>query len=147
MKYTTIFFALTIVSIIGISSCYDDGTDPLTSTELLAGDTNSGKIWRITAIELEGLGSIDPYICLQDNNITYFRSGRYEVNEGTTKCNIDDPPGLQGSWNLSEREATITILLPDSTMTWDVELLRGDIHRITADFQGGRRTYVLEAIN
>ncbi len=133
-------------SILSLLSCGDDGPDLETSTDLLAGQTDDGKIWRIISIELDGLGTIDPFECLQDNNITYYPNGRYEVNEGTTKCNPNDPPGLQGSWSLDEANAELTVIIGDSSMMWEVEQLTENYHRLNGPFDGGNRTYVLENI-
>ncbi len=146
MNIKSYLIPLAILFIGVLVQCGEDGPDITSSEDLLAGTTNTGKIWRITSIELEGLGTIDPFSCLEDNNITYFRGGRYEINEGTTKCDIDDPPGLLGSWDLDERQSTLTIFLPDSTVTWDVVQLRDNVHRISRLFDGGRRTYVLEPL-
>jgi hypothetical protein len=121
-------------------SCGDDSS-AISNEEFLAGRTAEGKNWRITLIEVE-LGSIDPFPCVADNNITYFPNGRYEVNEGTTKCDPLDPPAYLGSWILDDR--TLTITLDDSVRVWNLDIITSNRQEISSQFSDGERIYILE---
>lgn len=146
-NFKTTFTLFSLIVILGLSiSCdhYHHEENIITSTDLLAGRSDDGKIWRITSIELEGLGRIEPFECLQDNNITYYPSGRYEVNEGISKCDPEAPPAFLGSWELNRSESILTIQIEDSIAVWDITYLREDVHPISRRFYEGERTYILQ---
>ena len=124
-------------------ACEDSYNEP-SKNELLAGSTADGKRWNITLIEVE-LGSIRPFPCVKDNNITYFPDGRYEVNEGQTKCDPSDPPAYVGSWSFNRSKTQLTIIIGDSLKVYALEQIDFNNHRITAQFNEGPRTYILKS--
>ena len=130
--------------IIGIASAISCGEseDP-SLRELLAGNHEDGKSWKITAIEVE-LGTLQPYECVRDNNITYFPNGRYEVNEGETKCDPYDPPAYIGTWLYDDKLNKLSIKISDSSKLYTIDYLDEFTQRITSTFIDGERTYVLK---
>jgi len=133
--------ALCLSLIAFICSCgSDDGVE-----KKFAGDELTGKPWSVTEIEVE-LGTLTPQPCISDNNYTYFESGRYEVNEGVTKCDPNDPPGLTGSWSLNDDESEITIQLEDSVRVWTILEVTNSIHRLSSDFDGDEIIYTFESL-
>ena len=146
MKYLkTITLFIILVFLLFLLSCQDDVSGRINSTDLLAGSTESGKTWSIILIEVE-LGSINPFECVADNPITYYETGRYEVNEGFTKCDPYDPPSYLGVWRFNKTQTQLTINIGDSTRVWDIIHLDGDIQRISSIFPDGERTYILRTI-
>ncbi len=146
MKYFKTFILLFVLFCLFFLLSCQDGDDPsLSNTELLAGTTTSGKTWRIDKIETE-IGTVDPFECVSDNNITYFPDGRYEVNEGARKCNPTDPAAFEGTWRFSSQENQISVTIGDSIRIWLIIQLEDKVHRIESDFSDGERIYVLKPI-
>ncbi len=146
MKYlkTVILFIL-LIFLFFLMSCQEQSPEPVTPADLLTGQSESGKTWRIILIEVE-LGSINPFECVSDNPITYFPNGRYEVNEGYKKCNPKDPPSYLGDWRFGLGRNQILVSLGDSTRLWNIVELDHNIQRISSRFPDGERTYVLKPL-
>ena len=146
MKYFKAFVLLIfLVCLFFMMSCTGDGNPALSNTQLLAGVDDTGKTWRITGIETD-LGTVDPFDCVSDNNITYFPNGRYEVNEGASKCDPSDPVAFIGDWDFSSQENQLSVVVGDSARIWVIVELREQIHRIESSFPDGQRTYVLRPL-
>lgn len=120
-------------------SCGTDSKDEKI-TDNIAGNSLVGKSWSVSNIEID-LGTVTPKPCVSDNNFTYFESGRYEVNEGTTKCGSEDPPGLIGDWFINDDNTEIIIQIEDSVRTWTIIDIQSTIHMLSSDFDGDLRTY------
>lgn len=88
------FLRLTLLVLI-ISGCVENSPQPVSRAELIAGTNEFGKTYQVNEIEIE-LGTITPHKCVTDNFITYYPNGTYEINEGATKCDPNDPPGMLG---------------------------------------------------
>ena len=136
---------ITLSLLLFIISCSEDSARPETRADLLAGSSSFGKAWQITGIEVS-LGQLIVSECIADNIIRYYPDGTYEVTE-VEKCDPSDPAALTGSWTLSRDETVLSINLPDSTLSWDIESLTNSIHEISASFEEGRRTYTLSSSN
>ncbi len=137
------FLRLTLIGLIFLlTRCSSDEPRTDRRIELIAGNDSFGKTWQIDRIEIE-IGTVLPHRCVTDNFITYFPSGRYEINEGASKCNPEDPPGKQGTWFLNDDENVLTVQVGDSTQLWNINFLSSDSHSITGSFKEGSRTYEL----
>ena len=132
------FLALTIL----LTSCYSDSSRSVRKTELIAGNDSFGKTWQIDRIQID-IGTVSPHPCVTDNFITYFPSGRYEINEGASKCGPNDPPGKQGQWFLNDDQSQLIVEVGDSTQVWRIDFLDASSHSITSQFSEGSRTYEL----
>ena len=141
MKY----LRLLALSIIVFSSCELNEPKPAGREEFIASTSNFGKTWQISQIEVE-LGALTPKRCITDNFITYFPNGRYEMNEGATKCESSDPPAVSGTWFIEDDE-TLIITFSDSIQIWDIESLAENRQIISSEFQEGSRTYTLSSSN
>lgn len=137
------FRSLLLPLLVLIAGCSTPGPEP-SNLELLAGSDSFGKTYQINRIELE-LGTLIPRTCVTDNFITYFPSGRYEINEGATKCDPDAQPAVTGNWSLNERTQLLTVTINDSIQFWAVESLNERSHSITSTFREGDRTYSLNS--
>ena len=126
-------------------ACEDDNFSSLNRNETyLTNNDDFGKTWQIVDIEID-LGVLVPHSCVSDNNFTYYPDGRYEVNEGVSKCNPNDPPAWVGTWFLNENQNTMTIVLGDSIRTWDVESIGESTHRLSSFFNNDLRIYTFTA--
>lgn len=123
-----------------IISCAESSTRPASRSDLFSGSDSFGKTWQIQQIEIE-LGTLQPNPCVTDNFITYYPNGTYEINEGATKCDPNDPPGNIGTWYLDDQEERLFVELEDSTQVWDIDETQTDSHKITSSFREGNRTY------
>ena len=138
MKITKLLLLIVII----ITSCAEDDVIAISNRTLLAGTTEFGKTWQIQDIKIE-LGTLTPHPCITDNFITYYPNGRYEVNEGLSKCDPEDPPGVAGTWEFDDFETEIIVRFGDSTQIWTINNLRDENHSISARFIEGKRTYNL----
>ena len=137
--------SILLFSILLISGCVSESNPRPSSSDLIAGNDRFGKSWSIIHIDV-GFGIVTPYSCITDNNITYYPDGRYEVNEGLTKCHPDDPPGQLGTWKFISDEV-LQITIGDSIQTWNIESLSSSSHEIGSTFSEGYRTYLLVSSN
>lgn len=139
----------TVLSLLSLAtlffiSCDDDDSTPITSETILSGTDENGKLYQITRIDLE-LGQLIPNTCLTDNNITYFPNGVYEVNEGATKCDPNDPPAISGTWAFSNNDTRLVVNMGDSIVTWDVIELSESLHTLSAVFKGDEIAYTMQS--
>lgn len=141
-KTLPFFFLVSLWLLCGLMACHEHEVIVLSNRTLLAGDDEFGKTWQIRDIDIE-LGNLTPHPCVTDNYITYYPNGNYEVNEGLSKCNPDDPVGATGVWSFNEFESQIFINFGDSTQVWEIHSLDKENHRISAFFIEGERTYNL----
>ncbi|MEQ9405915.1 MAG: hypothetical protein RIM99_20150 [Cyclobacteriaceae bacterium] len=127
-------------------SCYENTPEPANKPYLIAGNSEFGKTWSISQIEVE-LGTLTPRPCVTDNFITYFPNGNYEINEGASKCTPNDPPAVVGSWSMNTEQTLVSVTIGDSIQNWVIESIDNNNHRITSQFREGERTYVLTVRN
>jgi hypothetical protein len=133
------FLRLLLLAMI-ISGCYDNGPKPLSPSELIAGNDEYGRTYQIDQIEIE-LGTVQPHRCVTDNFITYYPNGTYEINEGGSKCDPKDPPGVIGSWHINQSTDELIVEVNDSIQVWNIDDISNDSHRVTSSFKEGYRTY------
>lgn len=133
------FLRLSLLSLI-LLSCVEDSPRPESRSQLFAGTDQFGKTWQINEIEIE-IGTLIPHSCLTDNFITYYPNGTYEINEGASKCNPNDLPGIIGEWYLNRSENQLYVEIGDSIQIWEIEDTKEDSHRISSNFKEGYRTY------
>ncbi len=112
MKKIILF--LTIINIIGLSSCKKD--EELSKTQLLCRAP-----WILSASIIdppyffEGVGSITDYFavlapCRKDDLWNFSDNGKYTYEDGAIKCNALDPSILDyGDWSFNSAETVIII--------------------------------------
>ncbi|MBV6645426.1 MAG: hypothetical protein KI790_08245 [Cyclobacteriaceae bacterium] len=98
MKIIKVLLLLTTASLLFfLVSCEESNFVEVPEDEPIAGSDDQGKSYFISTaeIDLEDVnGTLILDECVTDNTITYYQGGRYEENEGRTKCG---PQTLQGS--------------------------------------------------
>jgi hypothetical protein len=112
MKKIILF--LTIINIIGLSSCKKD--EELSNTELLCRAP-----WILSASTIdppyffEGVGSITDYFavlapCRKDDLWNFSDNGKYTYEDAAIKCNALDPSILDyGDWSFNSAETVIIV--------------------------------------
>ncbi|WP_370086566.1 hypothetical protein [Ekhidna sp.] len=135
------FLRLTLLTLV-LFSCFDNGPGPISKAELIAGTSEFGKTYQIERIEID-LGTVTPHKCVTDNFITYYPNGTYEINEGATKCDPTDPPGIMGVWYMDDSETQLHVEIDNSRQVWTIEDSSSDQHQISSFFRDGRRLYTL----
>ena len=87
-----------------------------TKTELLSNGS-----WHVTAytvdppIDWDGDGTdesnVYPVIeqCIKDDHTTFFANGTGELDEGSTKCDPNDPQTIPLSWEFDQSESQLTV--------------------------------------
>ena len=137
----------TIFCLFSLVSCSEDNETAPTRAELLAGVTEDGRSYFISSaeidlIDLDGTLVLDE--CVTDNTIIYYPDGRYDENEGRTKCDAEDAPGSTGTWRFSDDEEEVIISINNETQVWTIESINDRSHRITRPTNDGELTFVLE---
>lgn len=128
-----------------IDSCSYEEPAP-DRTTMIAGQDTYGKTWQINNIQAE-FGTVTPFQCVTDNFVTYYPNGRYEINEGATKCDPSDPPAMVGTWEF-DRSGDFLILIVDNVeQRWEIESLSSSSLSISTQFAEGYRTYSFHSSN
>ncbi len=140
LRITPLFFVLLL------SSCYQEHPTPTNTYELIAGVNEFGKTYQVNHITIE-IGTVTPHRCVTDNFITYYPDGRYEINEGATKCDPNDDPAVTGFWSINRSETLLTVEIGDSTQVWEIESIKNSSHEVTSNFREGLRTYTFISSN
>ena len=142
-----IVFLCTVGIVMLLVSCVDDEPSFVTTAELISGNTQNGRSYFIRSAEIdipELNGTLVLDECVTDNTIIYYPNGRYEQNEGPTKCNPEDLPGLVGEWTLSSGETQMFITIDGVTELWEIIQVSESGHSITRESVSGQITYILE---
>ncbi len=137
----TIFFLLLMVS------CIEADEAAPTREELLAGSDTQGRSYYISAVELaqeDFSGELILNECVTDNTFVYYPNGRYEENEGRTKCDPSDPPGVVGSWIISDNGRELHVTIDRETTTWEILSITDDGHEIVRPSANGEVIFYLE---
>lgn len=142
----TPFFILLFLTPFLFTSCEHEYPNSRSTRELISGSNEFGKTYQVSHIEIE-IGTVTPHPCVTDNFVTYFPSGRYEVNEGATKCDPNDPPALIGSWSLNRNETLLFIEIDNEEQVWEIDFVGNVSHEITSNFREGLRTYFYSSSN
>jgi len=135
-----------IIPFIIFSSCEEHFSNSSSNQELIAGNNSFGKTWQIDQIEVD-LGELIPKSCIKDNFIKYYPDGTYEIGEGQSKCNPEDPQSFRGSWTFNRSQDELTIEIGDSVQVWNIIQLNDYKQTIFSSFSEGGRTYRLISIN
>lgn len=128
-------------------SCIETDESVPTREELLAGSGDGGRSYYISSVELsqdDFSGSLILNECVTDNTWIYYPNGRYEENEGRSKCEPGDPPGLVGTWTLSEDGHELLVTIGRETTVWEVLSLTDDGHEIVRTSSNGEVVFFLE---
>ena len=128
-------------------SCIDTAEAIPTREELLAGSEDDGRSYYISSVDIaqeDFTGSLVLNECVTDNTRVYYPDGRYEENEGRTKCNPNDPPGTVGTWSLSEDGRELYVTVGRETTVWEVLSITDDGHEIVRPSTDGEVIFYLE---
>ncbi|MEO5948702.1 MAG: hypothetical protein ABIP79_17940 [Chitinophagaceae bacterium] len=100
---SSFFLALVI-----LSSCQKDVDTPdtKTKTELLSQGT-----WKYKSATVSGSAYSIP-ACQQDNIYTFLATKMGSMDEGATKCNINDPSPVPFTWSFESGETSILFSVP-----------------------------------
>lgn len=145
----TLVLLITIFCLFFLVSCSKEQEALPTRSALLAGDTEQGRSYFITSAEVDLVdvnGTLILLECVIDNTISYYPDGRYEENEGRSKCDSEDPPGLVGTWTFINGETQLSITLDGSEEIWEVVSITDQGHRLTKNSDNGEVTFVLERL-
>jgi hypothetical protein len=126
---------VTIILAILTVSCKKEDSNP-SKKDLLTSGT-----WKLTAVmnddDANGIYEFDVFAslpdCFKDNIHTFQNNGKFQVNEGQTKCDPIDPQTVIANWQLTQNETHLTINadeykleeLSESTLKWKEEYSGG----------------------
>jgi hypothetical protein len=97
------FLLMGLSGLLALSSCKDDDEETRSRTQLL-----TEKTWKLTSVKALGFSS-SPEDCDADDIYTFTTGGAYSENEGATKCDVDAPQTLSGSWEFESNETILNI--------------------------------------
>lgn len=106
MKY---IFLISVLSTLLFSACSKEET--FTRSDLISGKNSEGKSWKTTAIIVGGDETFAIQDdCDKDDIHRFFANGKYEGDEGISKCAEEDPQiYFTGTWELLLEEDKIVL--------------------------------------
>jgi hypothetical protein len=107
MKTSRIIFMLCALSVaaITLTSCSKEKEETKTKMELI-----TKAPWKFSSITRNGIDVSFYYpACLKDNTMTFATTGTYIEDEGSTKCNPDDPQSKTWNWHFGENETKLVM--------------------------------------
>lgn len=133
------FFAVLTIFMLAFSACGKDDSPK----DLLT----SASCWKITKIESRASAN-DPWEntilieCTKDDCTSYDSDGKFTFDEGATKCVINDPQTITGTYTLSEDGKTL--VMTDTQvgfpLTFTVEEITSGKLVLVSTFLGDTRT-------
>ncbi|MBK5270746.1 MAG: lipocalin family protein [Bacteroidia bacterium] len=106
-KQILLLLTCLIGALILFSSCQKDGNLPVikTKTELL-----SQSAWKFSTATVSGTNASD-YLqaCQKDNVYSFIATGTGSINEGSSKCDPNDPQSNPFTWSFTNSEAMLNI--------------------------------------
>ena len=90
---------------------------------MLAGDNS--KSWRLTQKESD-FGIDIPESCAADDVYTFTRDGKFNFDEGATKCTDTSPQSIQGEWKFNAEKTEIIRDESGIEMTYKIISLNND---------------------
>jgi len=152
-NYFKILSLLSIATILVVSSCKKEEDSKSLSDYLTAGN------WKVTAmtinpgIDFQGTVITDYYSlntedCSKDDFMKFNADGTLIEDEGSIKCNPDDPQTVTSNWTLNENTSVLSITYPDGdsesiTIVSINETTFVVSNTITEDFGSGSNEYTL----
>ncbi len=111
MKLSALLFAGMFI----FAACSSE--DDKTKTELLTAQS-----WKATHIYIENVDVIGDFDeCDADDLTTYFEDGNYQVDEGATKCDPENPQIVEeGTWSFNADETELTTVSDGLTMVYTI---------------------------
>ena len=143
-----LFLSFSLIGLMFTIGCVEEPLDAqFTTSELIAGEEEEGRSYFIHSAEislfnLNGTLGLDE--CVTDNTIIYYPGGRYEENEGRTKCEVENPPGVLGTWLVTNRETQISIVIDGEKEVWRLDNVTGQGHTLSRTATDGKVTFVLK---
>jgi len=103
----------------------------------------SGNKWKLNAAEtipaIPGINALN-YLeeCYKDNIYTFLPGGTLSVDEGSSKCNVENPQVITGEWKLSHDEEQLDLKYADIDHNFKLLELTEEKMKVqsTLDFQG-----------
>ena len=97
---------------IALSACKKEDVKPVTKTDFLTSGT-----WIVTDVvsDEDGDGTYETHDfpdfvpCYTDNIYTFHSDGKWEMNEGASKCDPNDPQSNTALWQLINNEKDIIL--------------------------------------
>ena len=135
--------SLAFIIMIAIFSCKKEDTKPVTKSDFLTSGT-----WAVTDVvsDDDGDGTYETHdfpdfeACYRDNIYTFHSDGKWEMNEGASKCDPGDPQSDTALWQLINNEKDIILgvdtysIVELSETTLRVKLMYDDIRSSQVTF-------------
>ena len=104
--------SLAFIIMTALFSCKKEDTKPVTKTDYLTSGT-----WAVTDVvsDDDGDGTYETHdfpdfvACYTDNIYTFHSDGKWEMNEGASKCDPGDPQSDTALWQLINNEKDIIL--------------------------------------
>jgi hypothetical protein len=124
----SLFVSLLSFLSVTVVSCKKDSPAPApTKTQLL-----TGKNWKVTALTVDpprpyvafGPAVTDWYSqmkgCEQDNLFKFNSDGTMIKDEGATKCNVNDPQTISGTWVFNTDQTIVTTTINSVSISYTI---------------------------
>ena len=134
------------VSAIIFNGCKKKDDPEPTKTELL-----TGKNWKVTAltsdpaVDINGVLVTNVYNqmdqCSKDDLDRFESNGIYKFDEGLTKCNVNDPQTVTGTWSFNSNQTIITVTVNGNTSSFNVESIGESTMKANTVYNDGANNY------
>ncbi|MDJ1469837.1 lipocalin family protein [Cytophagaceae bacterium DM2B3-1] len=105
-KITLLAYSLIVAVILSLPACKGSGDEPKDYNAMI-----SKSPWKIISATLDGKDEFsDLNECYKDDLFRYQSGGSYSLEEGTTKCNTNDPQIFsEGTWSYDPDTKLLTM--------------------------------------
>lgn len=152
LSFAMFFSLVSCMSMLTVSCKKDSPAPAPTKTQLL-----TGKNWKVTALTVDparpytafGPDVTDWYSqmesCQQDNLYKFNTDGTAIKDEGPTKCDVDDPQTISGTWVFNTDQTIVTETFNSVSISYTiVELTSTKLKATYVDASGGTNyTYTI----
>lgn len=129
MTFSKFFSLLLLAGSLAFVSCEKDkDIDADQPDKILTSGT-----WKLTALTVDpaidwfGTSVTNVYAqlpaCSKDDLTTFQSNGTVKFDEGTSKCNTNDPQTVTALWALSNDQKTISVTMNGETESWKINQL------------------------
>ncbi len=133
----TLVVMLGACAIFATSCKDDDDATPDKTKQLTGGNWQLSAMTSDPAIDWFGTPVTNVYaqlpVCVKDDLTIFKSNGAVNFDEGTSKCEPNDPQTQTGTWAFNTDQTVLTLTRDGETESWDITELKGDTFK--ADYK------------
>jgi len=148
MKKKIYLLALMMVAVstLILDGCKKKDDDDPTRMELF-----TNKNWKTTAwtsdpaININGVLVTNVYnqlaACVKDDLDRFATNGIYTFDEGASKCNVNDPQTVSGTWAFNSNQTIVTVTVGGNSISYNIESIGENTMKANRVYNDGTNNY------